>query len=329
MTFSLFTVLYNIALTIVLTMAAGCAFLLYRHSRRPLLIALCTMFCAYLLDNSIVFCTEIIPEFASVYDEMFLQTPSVKTLYFAVLVGSLLYALHCVIPAFTLRQMGFLVCSYAALLICVPMISQHDWMVFFYYFTTQIFVIGISCWGLMAIRRTESSFDRGVLKRIFLYFLCMSILVLVEDSFVIFLLDRLSGPRPKINNRNYSENIMYLGLGLPVLRYTDSRMKQVAPPLVEPAEPIPAEPDRIQGDIRAFAAAYNLTDREQEILVHLLQEKSQQEISEELIIALGTVKTHIHNIYQKTDCSNRSRIIAKYQEFCSLSVSQASSADTR
>jgi len=49
----------------------------------------------------------------------------------------------------------------------------------------------------------------------------------------------------------------------------------------------------------------------------LLQSKSQQEISDELIIALGTVKTHIHNIYQKTNSANRNQIIAKYREFCS------------
>ena len=71
-------------------------------------------------------------------------------------------------------------------------------------------------------------------------------------------------------------------------------------------------------DCYTFAAAYNLTEREQEILPHLLQSKSQQQISEELIIALGTVKTHIHNIYQKTGAANRSQLIAQYQAFCTL-----------
>ena len=315
---TLFTVLYNVFLTVVLTLAACCVFFLYQHHRRPLLIALCVMFCAYLLDNTIVFCTELIPEFAVIYDRMFLETPSIKTIYFIVLIGSLLFALHYAIPAFTMKQMFLLLFIYSALLICVPMISKHDWMVFIYYFTTQFLVIVISSWGLVALRRTESSFDRGMVRRIFLYFLCMSILVLAEDSFVIFFLDRYSGPGVKINNRNLSENLLYLGLSWPIFRFTRSQLKQAPQPVGEPEPEESAPTDQALSDYRAFCAAHNLTEREQEILVHLLQAKSQQEISDQLIIALGTVKTHIHNIYQKTESSNRNQIIAKYQQFCEL-----------
>ena len=315
---ALVSIFYNILLTVILTLAVCCLYFLYRQHRRPLLIALCVIFIVYLLDNTIVFCTELVPEFAGIYDKMFLETPSVKTIYFITLIGCLLFALHCVIPAFTLKQMGLLIGIYAALLICIPMISQHDWMVFFYYFITQILTIGISSWGLVALRRVEGSFDRGVLKRIFLYFLCMSILILAEDSFVIFYLDRFYGPRLKINNRNISENLMYLGLSWPIFRYTASQLRKYQPVPAEAADGELPGKEAPREDILAFSAAYNLTEREQEILVHLLQAKSQQEISNALVIALGTVKTHIHNIYQKTDSSNRHQITAKYQAFCRL-----------
>lgn len=295
-------------------MAACCVYFLYFRNKRPLLIALCIMFIVYLADNTIVFCTEIVPEFAGVYDRMFLETPSVKTIYFVTLLGSLLYALHCVIPAFTLRHMGLLIAVYAALLICAPMISRDRWMVFVYYFITQVLVIGISIWGLLSLRNRESSFDKGVLKRIFLYFLCMSTLILAEDSLVIFFLDKLSGPWPKINNRNFFENILYLGLSLPVFRYTFSQLQQEAVPDFSAPQPIP-KADR-QDNLSDFCQAYKLTEREQEILVLLFQSKSQQAISEELLIAPGTVKTHTHNIYQKTGCANRNQVLAKYQAFC-------------
>ena len=320
----IFTIVYNIALTVILTLAACCIIFLYHSHKRPVLIALFVMFAAYLVDNTIVFCTEIIPEFGAVYDEMFLETPSIKTIYFIVLIGSLLFALHRALPAFTLKQMALMIFIYAALLICVPMISNHEWMVFVYYFTTQLFVIGISACGLVALRSTESSFDRGLVRRIFLYFLCMSILVLAEDSFVIFFLDRFSGPRMKINNRNYSENLLYLGLAWPVVRYTFSQLKAIVPNVsktVEEEVPEPA-PNKDLADFHAFSDSYNLTEREREILHHLLQAKSQQEISDELIIALGTVKTHIHNIYQKTGSTNRNQVMAKFQQFCGRQVIQ-------
>ncbi len=324
---ALFSVLYNIVLTVVLTLAACCVMFLYAHYKRPVLLALCVMFAAYLLDNTIVFCTEIIPEFGTVYDELFLETPSVKTIYFIVLVSCLLYALHCAIPVFSTKQMVIIIFIYSAVLICIPMISWHKWMVFIYYFITQFLVILISIWGLVILRNTESSFDRGVVRRVMLYCLCMSILVLAEDSIVIFSVDRFYGPRMKINNRNYSENLMYLGFALPVLRHTIHQLKQAASEAPQIQTVDPPNPEKNQMDFYTFATAYNLTDREQEILFHLLQSKSQQAISEELIIALGTVKTHIHNIYQKTDSSNRSQIIAKYQEFCRLRNGDSPASD--
>lgn len=314
----IFLILYNIALTVILTVAACCIFFLYHQSKRPLLVALGILFAAYLLDNTIVFCTEILPDFAVVYDQTFLETPSVKTVYFVTIVGSLLFALHCAIPAFTIKQLALLIFIYSALLICVPMISQNDWMLFFYYFTTQLLIIGISAWGLVALRNTDSSFDRGMLRRIFLYFLCFSILVLAEDSLVIFFFDKLSGPRVKIHNRNFSENLMYLGLAWPIFRYTRDRMAHVPVVTDEVEQEEPTQADREKMDFYTFCTAYNLTEREQEILLHLLDSKSQQQISDELFIALGTVKTHIHNIYQKTGSANRNQIIAKYAEFCKL-----------
>lgn len=303
-------------MTIVLSLAAFCVYFLYCRHKRPLPIALCIMFVVYLVDNTIVFCTEIVPEFAGLYDRMFLETPSLKTVYFVTLLGSLLYALHCVIPDFTLRQMGLLVGIYASLLVCAPMISRDRWMVFVYYLITQIFVIGISSWGLLALRSVQSSFDKGVLKRIFLYFLCMSILILSEDTFVIFFLDNLSGPWPKINNRNFFENLMYLGLSLPVFRYTVAQMKLCGPLPESPEIQDNPLPDPQQRDLNDFCLAYKLTEREQEILSLLLQSKSQQAISDELLIAPGTVKTHTHNIYQKTGSANRNQVIAKYRAFC-------------
>lgn len=318
MTAAMVSVLYNIALTAVLVLVACCALFLYCHYKSPVLLALCTMFSAYLFDNTIVFCTEIIPEFAGVYDKMFLETPSVKTVYFIILISSLLYALHCAIPAFSLRQMGCAICVYGAILICIPMISQHDWMVFVYYFVTQFLVIAVSILGLIVLRSAECAFDRKAVKRILLYFLCMSILILAEDSVVIFLLDRFSGPRLKINNRNFSENLLYLGLTWPVIRRTVDQLKRISAGTQETETEKEPEPDRSQLDFYTFSSGYNLTEREQEILVLLLQSKSQQEISDELFIALGTVKTHIHNIYQKTGSANRNQIVAKYRDFCSL-----------
>lgn len=47
------------------------------------------------------------------------------------------------------------------------------------------------------------------------------------------------------------------------------------------------------------AAAYGLTDREQEILLMLAQGRSRKEVSETLVVSPHTVRTHIQRIYEK------------------------------
>lgn len=57
-----------------------------------------------------------------------------------------------------------------------------------------------------------------------------------------------------------------------------------------------------------------LTERELEILQLLAEGLSNQEIADNLIISLGTVKAHSSNIYRKLDVSNRAQAIVRAQE---------------
>lgn len=52
-----------------------------------------------------------------------------------------------------------------------------------------------------------------------------------------------------------------------------------------------------------------LTTREMEILLHMTQGKTNQEIADELYIALKTVKTHVSNILSKLDVQDRTQAV--------------------
>lgn len=57
-----------------------------------------------------------------------------------------------------------------------------------------------------------------------------------------------------------------------------------------------------------------LSDQELRVLDYLLAGKTNQEISEALVITVGTAKWHVHNILQKLGVNNRSQAIARARE---------------
>jgi ATP/maltotriose-dependent transcriptional regulator MalT len=57
-----------------------------------------------------------------------------------------------------------------------------------------------------------------------------------------------------------------------------------------------------------------LTERELEVLGLVAAGQSNREIAQELVIALGTVKTHVHNICGKLNAPNRVKAAARARE---------------
>jgi DNA-binding NarL/FixJ family response regulator len=65
-----------------------------------------------------------------------------------------------------------------------------------------------------------------------------------------------------------------------------------------------------KNDSRPYEA-FDLTPREREVLELIAQGWSNRQIAEELVVEVGTVKNHVHNILKKLDLSSR-RDIANY-----------------
>jgi DNA-binding CsgD family transcriptional regulator len=61
----------------------------------------------------------------------------------------------------------------------------------------------------------------------------------------------------------------------------------------------------------SFLSTYNVTEREREIIQMVIQGKSNADIANELVISLATVKTHLHNIYQKVGVDSRYDLLAR------------------
>jgi len=74
--------------------------------------------------------------------------------------------------------------------------------------------------------------------------------------------------------------------------------------------PLPAPP--VDDELtEAFLARYGITDREREIILKVIEGKSNAQIADELFISLATVKTHLHNIYGKMNVDSRYDLLAR------------------
>jgi pSer/pThr/pTyr-binding forkhead associated (FHA) protein len=65
----------------------------------------------------------------------------------------------------------------------------------------------------------------------------------------------------------------------------------------------------------SFADAYDLSEREREILFFLIKGHSLKKIGESLFISTGTVKNHVLKIYKKTGCHSRIELSTKATGF--------------
>ncbi|MDO5154449.1 MAG: helix-turn-helix transcriptional regulator [Eubacteriales bacterium] len=63
--------------------------------------------------------------------------------------------------------------------------------------------------------------------------------------------------------------------------------------------------------VEKYRVMYNLTKRESEVLMLLLEDVSTTQMCDELIISLNTLKKHIANLYKKMDVGSRVQLLQK------------------
>jgi DNA-binding NarL/FixJ family response regulator len=82
---------------------------------------------------------------------------------------------------------------------------------------------------------------------------------------------------------------------------------------VRPA-PVGARPDAQPHTRMAAALVEPLTDREFKVLEMLAAGKRNQEIADELVVTLGTVKKHVTHAYEKLGAASRTQAVARARQ---------------
>ena len=138
--------------------------------------------------------------------------------------------------------------------------------------------------------------------------------IVAEDVFNILIMPMNLAPEwltLYLSERNFSENFfacfaaaMLIGYSYQVLSI---RIKEA------PEEKNVEDLDRhIDEQMPFFCMTYKLSKREIEVMRLIVLGKNNQEIADELFLAVGTVKTHVHNILVKTNQKSREALILAF-----------------
>lgn len=319
--------IYNIFLIVLYTVVVTSSILNYSHKKRPLFAVKAALFLSYIFDNVIIYMTEFLEDFSTLYDLQFMTVPAFKTLIYLVSNYCLVTIQRLVLPGRqTVRDSAALILLGLALLFA-PMAGGGALKVWLYYLPAQIFTFYLGTSGLLYLSQYPESLDREMVsyKTLLGVTVIFSVLILIEDTIVIFSFDVYSNPMVKINNRSLSEDIMSIIYSIYAIKYLTRQLRlprldvgdagtifQETPP---PSVQIPPDQEDADTAFLHFANHYQLTSREQDILKILLTDKNNQEISDALYISIGTVKTHIHNIFQKVNVTKRSQLLRIYYEY--------------
>lgn len=340
---------YNILLIAIYASVVGSAFCMKSMGcglSRSEYVALGGLFSCYLLDTLICFMTEYLPAFAGWYNRLFLSTPSIKTaLYLGIGFFTLYFWNGMNRSKFQPIQVIILLC-FGLYLLGVPMLQRGRLQAWLYYLPYQILSILLASYALRTTggrgqgeepetAPEEPRFISPAARRfLLLTTLVLSGCILIEDTIVISLRDRYADGLVSIYNRNVCEDILRLVYSVlyfvgvnrwatcfrmagaseaPVPEETGEAAPTVEEPAADPAdEPLDKSEEY---KILIFGRSLQLTEREMDVFTHLLAGENNQQISNALHISQGTVKAHIHNIFQKANISHRYELLRQFDAF--------------
>lgn len=315
--------LYNVALLLLYGIAMFYSFIIFRLKKYPFCLYLTVLFLFYIFDNTVIYMTEFLHNFSVEYDASFMTVPAFKTVIVIVTSFCLLRANNLIFRK-SLSKTDYTVIILLGLWdLFIPLLPDSALMVWLYYLPYQLFTFYLSTAGLLTIKKdkkiTEEIPFLKHYKKILLCTLLFSFFIVIEDTIVIFNFDVYKTLTVRINNRSVTEDILSIIYAVFFIHHLSKELQGYTPVQIpvpedflhEEAAALPAEHDHFY----QFIKSYNLTTREQDIFKYLLDGKSTQEISDLLYISIGTVKTHVHNIYQKTNVTKKIQLIQLYEEW--------------
>ncbi|GHU37321.1 helix-turn-helix transcriptional regulator [Bacilli bacterium] len=320
-------IIYNIGLFILFTVVATLGIITYLQKKRPFFLTITFLFVFLIINNILIYLTEQIPWFSDGFDQIFMTTPSPKTILLVAHSVFLVLILDAALQAKIQTWQYLLVIAQTTVLLFVPMLPNNAFKVWIFYFTSEIVRIVLATYGLYVLKNmNQEEYEKNashidiqisnsdLFRKLLIITIIMTVVIIIEDTIVIFFHDSYALDQVHMTNRSISEDLL-------AIIYASIAIGYLTKDLIQPVfagnvldDACPAESLSITKQ-RKFAHTYSMTSREIEVLMLLLENKSNLEISSELFISMGTVKSHIHNIFMKLDVTRRREVQNLYSEY--------------
>lgn len=317
----IFKTLYSLVLIISFTIAIAFSYCRFQLRRDTKSIALMGLFIVYVFDIIVIYMTEQLPGFASWYDTTFLSVPTIKTIVYLASAACLFLLWNSLFHKPFAPWQGIVLIVMGLWYMFIPMLENGAFKVWLYYIVYQVFTLLLSG-SVLYFGKNNADINRKM-KILMILTVVFSVLISLEDAAVIFHMDSFHVGRIDIQDRNYCEDILRLCYTAATIHVFLNEMKVTIaqrneqPNLTQSTPPEPAGFAQHAKDYKRlkYVQTIALTEREREVFHLLIQDKNNNEICEELCISIGTVKAHVHNIFQKANVATRRELIGQYEMF--------------
>lgn len=311
---------YTLALLLVCIATAMLGLSAWASTRRRLFLYASGVFACYAIETTEIFFFEYISQNKPfpLTDYYEINTPLVRTAVACALQGFIWLMALTMLDKHSKRMFFWPVATFAiANVVVLTAMPSGPWQQWVYYTLRQIFLVGVLLYGVRTYRTSTSDELKARLirfKRPTLIAFALLACVVIEDFITIMVVPATEHPvwlPLYLSERNFSENLLMCLFAYVIFRYSfhvlSIHMKE-APDHEELSD---AE-GHIDEIMPLYRQTHNLSARETEVLRMVLLGSSNQEIAGELFLAVGTIKTHVHNILVKTGAKNRDDLIRDF-----------------
>ncbi|WP_251158785.1 helix-turn-helix transcriptional regulator [Caniella muris] len=333
---------YTLAVLAVCLVSTVLQAMAWSVKRSRAFVAAGWFFSAYFVELGVIFLDEHLHQNVAFPAEAYYAVtyPVARVAIACVLWGSLWAWVLTAVDAYSRRRLLVPVALFAAAQVaCLALLPYGALRQFLFYTCRQVFCIGMGLFAWHAWRAAPTDEQRawiGRHRRLLLFFMAGVALTVAEDATVILAMEpaKAGGLPLYLSERNFCENVLMvvLAAALDRIAWREISFRLAATPAAPPA-PAPAAPaatapaaepvaaaapatavppasgdtfsDHVDELMPRFASAHGLTAREREVLGLVLAGRTNQQMADTLVVSVGTVKTHVHNIVRKCDAENR------------------------